>query len=92
MLTKINIFGNILELEMAFMRCTFKDIKGTLQSLQSKVNGRKFKKDITTISVPLHIPLLYKNPEISNRLMFNKKWVIKFKTSHYRNVFNTYWV
>ena len=92
MLTKINIFGNILELEMAFLRCTFKDIKNILSSLQNKVHGRKFKKDITTTSVPFQIPFLFKNNEISNRLMFNKKWVIKFKTSHYRNIFNTYWV
>jgi len=54
------------------------------------VNGRKFKKGITATAMPLQI-LLYKNNEISNRLMFNKKWVIKFKTSYYKALFKRFW-
>lgn len=37
MLTKINVFGNVLELEVAFLRFPLQEIKSTLSTLRHKI-------------------------------------------------------
>ena len=91
MLTKLNIYGNILELQLAFLRFSFEDIKSTQESIVNKIHGRKFKKGIVAVVMPNEISLVYKNEEIANNFMFNKKWSVKFKASHYKNLFKVYW-
>lgn len=90
MLTKINVSGNILELEMAFLRFTFIDIKTTLYCISQKLEGRTFKKGVEVIPVPIHVCQFHKSQDIANHHMFHKKWTLKFKSNSYLKLFLLY--
>ncbi len=43
MCSKIEIFGNIVGLELAFLRFIYKDITAVIEQLSNKLHNRKFK-------------------------------------------------
>jgi hypothetical protein len=43
------------------------------------------------VPIPTHVSYFYKNQEIINHYMFNKKWTLKFKSMYYYKLFIIYW-
>jgi hypothetical protein len=58
--------------------------------LSNKTKIRKFKWGVVTL-IPNRLIAYVKNPEMINYHLFNKQWVLKFKTIYYKNLFKIYW-
>lgn len=91
MLTKLNLQGDILELETAFLRFQSKEIEETLELVKDRAASYTFKKNIKASTIPQPIFLFSKGEDMINHEMFSKKWQLKFKSHPYIKLFSIYW-
>lgn len=62
-----------------------------VEHFKLKLQEHKFKKNVELVSVPQHVTFYYRNQDIANHYLFNKKWNLKFKSTYYFKLFLIYW-
>jgi hypothetical protein len=75
---------------MGFLRFCYTDIQATLEALSTKMHNRKFKWGVVD-RVPNILASYFRDPQAIVHELFHRKWVLRTRSKHYRDLFRIYW-